>query len=48
MNKEIARTIMKQTQLRNIYMKLRATDSNAAYTKQRNHCVTVITKRKKE
>ena len=47
MNKEIARTIIKQTQLQNIYMKIRTTESNVAYTKQRFYCVTLITKRKK-
>ena len=39
---------MKQTQLRNIYLKLRTIESKLAYTKQRNYCVTLIRKGKKE
>ena len=39
---------MKQTQLRNIYLKLRTISSKLAYTKQRNYCVTIIRKSKKE
>ena len=39
---------MKQTQLRNIYLKLRTISSKLAYTKQRNYCVAIIRKSKKE
>ena len=47
-NKKISKAIMKRTQLRNICFKLRAIESKLAYTKQRNYCVTVIRKGKKE
>ena len=47
-NKEISKAIMKRTQLQNIYLKLRAMQSKLAYTKQRNYCVTLIRKGKKE
>lgn len=39
---------MKRTQLRDICMKLRTTESNVAYTKQRNYWVTLIIKTKKD
>ena len=39
---------MKQTQLRNIYLKLQTIESKLAYTWQRNYCVTLIRKGKKE
>ena len=47
-NKEISEAILNRTQLRNIYLKLRTTESKLACTKQRNHCVTLIRKGKKE
>ena len=47
-NKEISKAIMKRTQLRNTYLKLRTIESKLAYTKQRNYCVTLTRKGKKE
>ena len=39
---------MKQIQFQNIYLKLKTAESKIAYTKQRNCCVSLITKGKKE
>ena len=39
---------MKRTQLRNIYLKPRTIESKLGYTKQRNYCLTLIRKGKKE
>ena len=39
---------MKRMQLRNIYLKPRTIESKLGYTKQRNYCLTLIRKGKKE
>ena len=46
--KEISKAIMKRTRIRNIYLKLGTIESKSAYTKQKNYCVTLIRKSKKE
>ena len=47
-NKQISKSIVKQVQLRKMCLKLRTIESKLAYSKQRNYCVTLIRKGKKE
>ena len=45
---KILKTIIKWTKLRNVYLKLRTTESKLAYKKHGNYCVAFIRKGKKE
>ena len=47
-NQEISETIMKRTQLQNIYLKLRTIESKLVSTNQWNYFVTLLRKVKKE
>ena len=47
MNNELSKTIMVRSRLRNKYLKLNTVESRDAYKKQRNHCVSLLRKVKK-
>ena len=48
MNKEISKTIINRTRLRNRFLRTRCIGDKAAYNKQRNYCVSLIRKAKKQ
>ena len=48
MNKLISRAHMKRTQLRNCYIKKRSEQNRLSYVKQRNYCVSLLRKNKKD
>ena len=48
MNKDLSKAIMKRTKLRNIFLKNRIEENRNHYTKQRNVCVTLLRKSKRE
>ena len=47
MNNELSKAIMIRSRLRNKYLKLNTVESRDAYKKQRNHCVSLLRKVKK-
>ena len=47
MNNELSKAIMVRSRLRNKYLKLNTVESRDAYKKQRNHCVSLLRKVKK-
>ena len=48
MNKNFSKAIMLRTKLRNIFLKNRTEENKNRYTKQRNLCVTLLRKSKRE
>ena len=48
MNKQLCKAIMARSRLRNKYLKLKTNDSKNAYKKQRNYCVGLLKKVKKQ
>ena len=48
MNSMLCKAIMVRSKLRNIYLKSKTIDSREAYKKQRNYCVSLLRKTKKE
>ena len=48
MNKNLSKVIMLKTKLRNIFLKNRTEENKSRYTKQRNLCVTLLRKIKRE
>ena len=48
MNKDLSKAIMKRTKLRNVFLKNRTEENRNHYTKQRNLCVTLLRKSKRE
>ena len=48
MNKSLSKTIMVRTRLRNIFLKNRSEENKINYNKQRNLCVTLLRKSKRE
>ena len=48
MNKELSQAIMKLAKLRNTYLEHRSEENRLAYRKQRNFCVTLLRKKKKD
>ena len=48
MNKNFSKAIMLRTKLRNIFLKNRTEENKDRYTKQRNLCVTLLRKIKRE
>ena len=48
MNKDIFKAIMHRTSLRHKFLKSRSTEDRKAYNKQRNYCVSLIRKIKKD
>ena len=48
MNKNLSKAIMLRTKLRNIFLKNRTEENKNRYTKQRNLCVTLLRKSKRE
>ena len=48
MNKNLSKAIMKRSKLRNIFLKKRTEENRNNYTKQRNLCVTLLRKSKRE
>ena len=42
MTKELYKAIMTRSRLRNKFLKLKTTESNNAYKKQRNYCVSLL------
>ena len=48
MNKSLSRAFMRRSQLRNKYLKKRSETNILAYAKQRNFCVSLLRKTKKE
>ena len=48
MNKNLSKAIMLRTNLRNIFLKNRTEENKNRYTKQRNLCVTLLRKSKRE
>ena len=48
MNKDLSKAIMKRTKLRNIFLKNRTEENRNHYAKQRNLCVTLLRKSKRE
>ena len=48
MNKTLQKEIMKRSRLRNKFLKTKAEVDKIAYKKQRNHCVSLTRKIKKE
>ena len=47
MNNELSKAIMVRSRLRNKYLKLKTIESRDAYKKQRNYCVSLLRKIKK-
>ena len=48
MNKSLSKEIMKRTRLRNKFLKDRDKENKSRYSKQRNYCVSLIRKMKKD
>ena len=48
MNKPLSTAIMYGSKLRNKYLKLKTIESYETYKKQRNHCVSLLRKTKRE
>ena len=48
MNKLLSRAHMKRTRLRNCYLKKRSEQNRLSYVKQRNYCVSLLRKNKKD
>ena len=48
MNKSLSRTFMRRKQLRSKYLKKRSETNRLAYAKQRNFCVSLLRKTKKD
>ena len=48
MNKTLSKAIMLRTNLRNKFLKNRSNENKTNYVKQRNHCVCLPRKTKKE
>ena len=48
MNKTFSKAIMQRSNLRNIFLKSRTEENRNDYTKQRNLCVTLLRKSKRE
>ena len=48
MNKSLKKTHMKRSRLRNIYVKNKTDTNRIAYIKQRNYCVSLLRKTKKD
>ena len=48
MNKTFSKAIMQRSNLRNIFLKSRTEKNRNGYTKQRNLCVTLLRKSKRE
>ena len=48
MNKSLKRAHMKKSRLRNIYVKNKTDTNRIAYMKQRNYCVSLLQKTKKD
>ena len=48
MSKELNKTIMTRSRLRNKYLKEKSADSNMEYDKQRNYCVNLLRRTKKK
>ena len=48
MNKLLSRAHMKRTRLRNCYLKKRSEQNRLSYVKQRNYCVSLLRKTKKD
>ena len=48
MNKNLSKSIMLRTKLRNKFLKNRSNENKANYVKQRNHCVSLLSKTKRE
>ena len=46
-NKEISKAIMKRTELRNKFLKHKTDESRQAFVKQRNYCVSLLRKSKR-
>ena len=48
MNKSLCRAHMKRTRLRNWYLKKRSEQNRLSYVRQRNYCVSLLRKTKKD
>ena len=48
MNKTLSKAIMLRTNLRNKFLKNRGNENKTSYVKQRNHCVCLLRKTKRE
>ena len=48
MNKTLSKEIMKRTKLRNKFLKEGTNESKKPYTSQRNYCVSLLKKTKKD
>ena len=48
MNKTLTKAIMLRTNLRNKFLKNRSHENKTNYVKQRNHCVSLLRKTKRE
>ena len=48
MNKTFSKAILQRSNLRNIFLKSRTEENRNGYTKQRNLCVTLLRKSKRE
>ena len=48
MTKELSKSIMERTRLRNKFLKNPTIENKLAYTKQRNFCVSLLRKVKRE
>ena len=48
MNKSLARAHMKRNRLRNLYLKKKTETTKLVYIKQRNYCVSLLRKTKKD
>ena len=48
MNKTLSKAIMLRTNLRNKFLKNRSNENKTNYVKQRNHCVALLRKKKRE
>ena len=48
MNKSLSRAFMRRRQLRNTYLKKRSETNRLTYAKQRNFCVSLLRKTKKD
>ena len=48
MNKTLSKAIMLRTLLRNKFLKNRSNENKTNYVKQRNHCVSLLRKTKRE
>ena len=46
-NKDLSKTMMQRTKLRNKFVKQKTTETRLAYNKQRNICVSILCKAKR-